>query len=284
MRKIMVFFLIALFLAALGGCGGSKSENAALSGRDAGRAQSVQPASQPAEDKKAGKEEALPGLERKIARNVSLVINVNDVEEANSRIQEMVKRSGGFVQNATLWLADGRMQGSLVLRVPAEQLDDLLPRLEALGKVEKRNVTGKDVTEEYYDTSARKTAFEKQEKRLLELLGKANTVKEMLEIENELARVRSQIESLQARIKLLDNLTSLATINIEIRSPKSISTGETVKEPFWQRIKAGWLRGINGMVGLVEDLTVLFVALLPYTPIFAIAGYVFYRLWKKRRA
>lgn len=115
------------------------------------------------------------------------------------------------------------------------------------------------------------------------MLNKADTVKDMLEIENELARVRGQIESLQARLKALDNLTSLATISVELRAPKSISTGETLKEPFGQRIKAAWLRGVNGMTDAVEGVVVLAVTLIPYSPVIVAAGYGLYRVLEEKK-
>ena len=76
----------------------------------------------------------------------------------------------------------------------------------------------------------------------MELLDKAGTVKEMLEIENELTRIRGEIESRQARLKVLDNLTNLATINLELSTSKTLSTGLSPGEPLDQRVKAGWLR------------------------------------------
>lgn len=228
-----------------------------------------------------------PSLERKITKDVSLVIIVPDVEDAVSRIQEMVEGVDGYIQNANIWQESERMQGTLTLRLPVERLDEILQRLENFGRVVRKNIKGKDVTEEYeeyYDAVARKTTLESQEKRILELINKANTVSEMLEIDNELTRIRSQIESLQTRLKVLDSLTNLATVNIEVQAPKNISIGDTLKEPFGMRIKAGFLRGLNGMVNSVEGLIVLAAILLPYTPIFVIAGYVVYRVWKKRQA
>ncbi len=226
----------------------------------------------------------LPGVERKITRDVTMTIVAPNVEEAVSRIEEIIKDSGGYVQNANTWQENESMQGKLILRLPVNELDDVLPRLEKLGRVIRRNITAKDITEEYYDATTRQKTLESQEKRLLELINKANTVNEMLEIENELTRIRSQIESLQARLKVLDSLTDLATVTIEVQSPRSISIGETLQEPLGQRLKAGFQRGLNGMINSAEGLIVLLAILIPYTPVLLIAGYIIYRLWKKSRA
>jgi hypothetical protein len=171
----------------------------------------------------------------------------------------------------------------LTLRVPAAKLEEILSALEPLGQVEGKNISGQDVTEEYYDTTARKANLEKQEQRLLELYNKAGTVKDILEIENELTRVRGEIESLQARLNVLDNLISLATITVELRAPGGISTGSTLKEPLGTRLKAAWQMGVNGLVNFSEGLLLLGAVLLPYTPFAAAAYLLFYYIVRKRR-
>lgn len=293
MKRIMVMGLVLFWVFILAsGCGSAQKAE-------------VSPAGQPPAEKGVGRSQGAANavssqsditltsqdgkafdsdIKRKVTKDVSLVIAVTSVKDADSRIQEMLKDTGGYIQSSGIWTENGRMQGKMTLRVPEGKLEGFLGGVEALGKVERKNVGGKDVTEEYYDTAARKTTLEKQEKRLLELLGKAGNVKEMLEIENELARVRGQIESLQARLKVLDNLTDFATVNIEIREPKTISTGEALKEPLGERVKAAWLRGVNGVVDFVELLVVLMVMILPYSPLLAVGGYAAHRVWKKRRA
>lgn len=84
--------------------------------------------------------------------------------EVASRLEEMVKSTGGYVQNANMQQTNGLMQCNMTLRIPADKLDDLLPRLEALGKLERKNITGRDVTEEYYDSSARKASLKNRRK------------------------------------------------------------------------------------------------------------------------
>ncbi|MFA7467382.1 MAG: DUF4349 domain-containing protein, partial [Desulfotomaculaceae bacterium] len=243
----------------------------------------VQSASDSVEKERSEDGGVSEGTAQKIIRTVTLSIIVPDVEKTVTEIEAMLKKVNGYVQDANLWQSDNNLQGHLTLRVPSSEVDGFIPRLESLGRVERKNVSGQDVTEEYYDVEARKNNLKKQEARYLELLDKANTVKEMLEIESELARVRGEIESMEARLKVLDNRVDLATITLELQAPKSLSTGETLREPFGERIQTGWQRGINGMMNFVQDLVVLFVILLPYTPMLALLGYTVYRVRKSRR-
>jgi len=282
MRKILLLTLVLLVALTMGGCGGAKNESASM--EVAGNASYDSQATSDTMEKERSEDGVTgEGTAQKIIRTVTLSIIVPDVEKTVSEIEAMLKNVNGYVQDANLWQSDNNLQGHLTLRVPSSKVDGFIPRLESLGKVERKNVSGQDVTEEYYDVEARKNNLKKQEERYLELLGKANTVKEMLEIESQLARVRGDIESMEARLKVLDNRVDLATITLELRAPKSLSTGEILREPFGERIQTGWQRGINGMLNFVQDLVVLFVILLPYTPILALLGYAVYRVRKSRR-
>ena len=280
MRKVLPFLLVLVLSLIISGCGGANratSETNQTAFTENAEEQSVKG------EKEFGVGGDKPDMVQKIIKNVSMNIAVPDVEKAVAEIELMLQSAGGYVQDANLWQADNRLRGHLTLRVPSSQVDGLIPRLEELGRVEQKKISGQDVTEEYYDVQARMNNFEKQEERYLELLDKANTVKEMLEVENELFRVRGEIESMQARLKVLDNRVNLSTIHVELRSPGGLSTGEISRDPFDQRIQAAWQRGVNGMISFVQGAVVLFVVLLPYTPIFALAGYVVYRVYKNRR-
>ncbi len=291
MKKVLLIILILLVVLAAGGCGGSR--DAAAPGESGGAVSYESQAAGDAATKEIAADSKANGqpdggivaeeAPQKIIRTVMLSLTVPDVEKTVGEIESLLKNVNGYVQDANLWQSDNNLQGYLTLRVPTAKVDGIIPQLEALGRVERKEVSGQDVTEEYYDVEARKNNLKKQEERYLELLAKANTVKDMLEIESALARVRGDIESMEARLKVLNDRVDLATINVELRAPKSLSAGDTLREPFGDRIQTGWQRGVNGMINFVQDLVVLFVILLPYTPILALLGYVLYRIGKKRR-
>lgn len=281
MKKVLLIILILFTALAAGGCGtsGDGGAPAEIGGpvEDHNAARDVKAEVQFDED------DAAKEAPQKIIKTVTLSLTVPDVEKAVSEIESMLKPVDGFVQDANLWQSGNNLQGNLTLRVPTARVDGFISQLESLGRVERKEVSGQDVTEEYYDVEARKNNLKRQEERYLELLKKANTVKDMLEIESELARVRGEIESMEARLKVLNDRVDLATINIDLRAPKSLSAGDTLREPFGERIQTGWQRGVNGMINFVQDLVVFFVILIPYTPILALIGYVLYRVGKGRR-
>ncbi|MBN1642113.1 MAG: DUF4349 domain-containing protein [Anaerolineae bacterium] len=160
------------------------------------------------------------GIDRKIIYNVSLHLIVKDTEVAFSEVQRLAGEMGGFVSESRVWRTEGHRQATVTVRVPAGDLDDALARFRALAlDVESENVDSQDVTEEYVDLEARLTNERRTEAELLELLetrSETGKTQDILEVHRELSSVRSQIESLQGRMRYLENLSDLATVQITL--------------------------------------------------------------------
>jgi chromosome segregation ATPase len=102
-----------------------------------------------------------------------------------------------------------------------------MERLEALGKVQQRNLGSEDVSSQFIDLKARLSSALREEQSLLSLLGKAGTVTEILTIERELSRVRSEIERVQGQLNFLERRVELATISVSLFPPQE----EVVQPP-----------------------------------------------------
>jgi hypothetical protein len=203
----------------------------------------------------------LPSL-RRIIRTAQVTLEVENVDQAASHLTRLAEEAGGFVAGSTSRQIGGTPQGSLVLRIPAGRFAGLLAQLEGLGRVLERRVGGQDVTEEYVDLRARLRNQERYELRLLAFADRATSVADLLAIEQELARVRGEIEQLTARLQYLERQVDLATIEVTFR--------EAAKPlPLWDftdssaKIRAAVLVTIRQMLRAVEVLVVALSALLP---------------------
>jgi hypothetical protein len=149
---------------------------------------------------------------------------------------------------------DNSLQNSLSIRVPSNNLDNLINELakQAL-YLDYKNISSEDVSTEFVDVSARLKAKQAVEQRYLDLLKQAKTIKDILEIENELRQIREEIESGQARINYINSQVAYNTVSLEIyenRTTISDSNG------FWVRIlnsvKNGWEILLSIIVGLLN--------------------------------
>src|SRR2546428_420241 len=131
-----------------------------------------------------------------------------------SRRTRIAEVAGGFIADSSYAAAGSMPEGTFVLRVPAPRFADVLSQVASLGHVQQRRISGQDVTEEYVDLQARIRNLERYEQRLLAFVDRAAKVSDLLAIEQELARVRGEIEMLTGRARHLDRQLDLASIHV----------------------------------------------------------------------
>lgn len=161
---------------------------------------------------------------RKMVARASLSMVVADAEQTVDDIELLLEEVGGFISQSSLYnggTADAPlMQGTVQLRVPVEQLETTLDRLEALAiQVGSRTLTRDDVTDQYSDIDAQLRNLEATENELLEMLAEARerrdaTPDQILSIHYRVTEVRGQIEQLQGQQNLLDNMIDLSTVDV----------------------------------------------------------------------
>jgi len=156
---------------------------------------------------------------RKLVRNASLDLEVKNYDTALDSITAIAAGNSGYVATKnSARLPNGKMSGTVVIKVLPGRLDDALLQIRSLGELKNQSLSTHDVTKEYFDTDARLRNARKMEERLLALLDTMKgKITELLAVEKELARVREQIEEMQGDLKVYDSLVQYATITISLR-------------------------------------------------------------------
>lgn len=169
----------------------------------------------------------VPAYQRKVIRNGRLELEVKSFAKAGQQVEFLTENAGGYIESMTTEVFDqDKKAGYYTLRIPVNQFGGILNKLKGLGRVKIETLGGTDVTQEYYDTEARSRNLKKQELRLLELLDKAKNLSDVLTLENELNRVRSEIETMEGRLHYLDNVVDLATLQVELREKGTPKTDQ----------------------------------------------------------
>lgn len=163
---------------------------------------------------------ALQAAQRKVISSANLSMEVELVQEAIVQVRTIAESMGGFVQQLSSSGGPERQRANMTIRVPQVQFFDALERIEALGTVQSRDLGSEDVSERFIDLEARLKSALREEKSLLSLLERAGTVSEVLAIERELARVRSEIERGQGQLNFLERRVDLATISVSLSPPR----------------------------------------------------------------
>jgi hypothetical protein len=161
-------------------------------------------------------EVALVSQNRVIVRTVRMDLEVADVAGAVDAIGDIAEDLGGWVVSSD---RSRKHRGSISMRVPAEDLDEVIAELRDMAsEVNSEVSTSRDVTDEFVDTTARLNNLEATESALLKLLDRADKVEELLKVQQEVTRTQGQIEQLEGRLKLLRETSafSLVTVNLEL--------------------------------------------------------------------
>ena len=181
-------------------------------------------------------------VDRKIIRDANLNLEVAAPADAQRKIAAIAEAAGGFVVTSEAKRhenADTSRQGvevTLVMRVPALQFGFALDQIRSIGtRVVQEKITGQDVTEEFIDLEARIKTQKALEQQFLEIMKRANKVEDALEVQRQIAEVRTEIEKLEGRRRFLGNRASLSTISVTLHEPtamvvSSSGFGRSVKE------------------------------------------------------
>jgi len=221
--------------------------------------------------------------DRKIVRNADLTMEVASTNEAQHRVSSIAEAHGGFVVNSeskqreSADPAQRTVDFKVMVRIPADQYGVALDEIKQLASnVLEEKSTGQDVTEEFIDLEARIKTQKALETQFLEIMQRANKIEDALEVQRQIAEVRTEIEKLEGRKRFLENRSSLATITVNIQAPRPIIAttptgfGHSVREAISDSIELGsglflfFVRALILMVPLLIFVVLPFALLIRY--------------------
>lgn len=163
---------------------------------------------------------------RKVIANASMTLVVADTQSAADQIEAMIDEVGGYIADTNFYKSSYSgselLRGTLTLRIPAERLSAMMDQLRGLAiDVRGENITREDVTDQYSDVEAQLRNLRATEDELRALLAEVRekpnaTPDDIMAVHYRITEVRGQIEQLQGRQNMLDNLVSLSTLSVEL--------------------------------------------------------------------
>lgn len=163
---------------------------------------------------------AAPGApaEARIIRTGDLELEVGRgrFEAVTTRLGTIATAAGGFVSASETSALDDAPRGTLTLRVPADRFDTVVGQVGEEGDVQAVNTGSQDVSGEYTDLTARLKALQAERDQIDLVLGRAETIPDILSVRDRLSVVQAEIELLQGRQQVLDDQTSLSTLTVSL--------------------------------------------------------------------
>jgi len=220
-----------------------------------------------------------------IIRSAQLSLITKEFDKARANLEGIVKRHRGYVGElkANDTTGSGRTL-TATLRVPADQLDATLTEVKTLGRVESESQSGQDVTSQYVDLQARLSNARNTEQRLTDLLrNRTGKLSDVLQIEQEVDRVRGEIEQMEAERKNMSNQVSYATLNAAIAEDYKAQL-QVVPPSTSTRLSNAAVEGYRSMADGVVSLALFLLSTGPSLLLWGVVLFLPARLiWKKVR-
>jgi Domain of unknown function (DUF4349) len=196
---------------------------------------------------------------------ISMLVKAGGFNSAFQSATMIAARYGGYVESSSSAGVKHR-SGDLLIRVPSDRFDQAMSDLRRLGQVESQSLSGQDVTSQFVDLEARLRTWEAQEAALIKLMGRANSVEATLRIQRELQDVQFRIEEIKGQLRVLQNQTDLATIQVHLREPGTAF--EIRQRPVGEErpsLVEAWGKAIDGFLGVLYATVVGLGYLVPVT-------------------
>ncbi len=230
-------------------------------------------------------------LEEKLVYHCNLDIETLDYPATMTSIKETITKYGGIIQSesesdsGTGWYYENyrktsaTMHNYLEVRIPSEKYDDFLAALDGVGKIISKSTSVDNISQRYYDTTSQIEALKIQEKNLLVMMEKCETIEDMISVENRLSEVQYQLSELQTSRRYMDMDVAYSYVNIGITEVMEYrQDSEPVrKNTFADRLRnTVWSTG-KGFLAFLEGLLFLLIHLSPYILITIVICAVFLR-------
>lgn len=238
----------------------------------------------------AGSKEGVVGEKevRYLIKNRTISLEVKKVSEAARRVEMLAQKYGGYISSQNLSVSytspeepvplsktetiAGKdfFQGFVEARVPVSNFDKFSQEVKKIGRVLDDVINTQEVTQEYIDLKARLKNLEREEVQYLKILEKSGRIADILAVEKELERVRSEIESLKSQQMVLEKSIEMASVRVELKKEQGVIT----PPPTGWGFKEAWQQAVRNFVGSINNLIIFTGGVLPYLIALAVLYYL----------
>lgn len=241
-------------------------------------------------------------LEEKLVYHCNLNIETLDYPAAITSIKETISKYGGVIQSESesdsghdWYYADyrktgGTMHNYLEVRIPSKDYENFLSELDGIGKIISKSTSVDNISQKYYDTTAQIEALQIQEKNLLAMLEKCETIEDMITVEQRLSEVQYELNTLQTDRRYMDMDVAYSYVNINVSEVMEYrQDSEPIRRnTFVDRLKNTILSTGRGFLYFLEGLLFLVIHLAPYVLIIVLICFIFFRkkiryIWEQRK-
>ena len=208
--------------------------------------------------------DAADTVEKKIVKTYRIYLESKAFDDALSLITHEAERLGGYVSQSSVSgnASTGRSRSaSYTMRIPGADAEAYIDTISAVCNVRSTSLTTDDITDSYYGSKARMESLVEQESRLEAMMDKAQTLSEMLAIEDKLTDVRAQINALNKQIQLMDKSVDYSYVYVELSEVIEYH----VEDPtYLQRLGESFGDSFVNFAEVLGEALIIFIWILPF--------------------
>ncbi len=202
----------------------------------------------------------------KIVRTASFTIATTAFDTDADALTSLTGELGGYIASVSVSgdsETDDNRIAYYTLRIPSDMLDTFISKLSTIGRMTWRYETATDMTTQYSDTHMRLTTQQDKLARLQELIGKAESVSDLLEIESEIADTQYQIDRLESSLRSIDRDVDNSVVSVTLTEQTAAQEAQATQLTLWQRIQSGFTASIEAIGRFLQNLLVFLAVALP---------------------
>ncbi len=217
---------------------------------------------------------------RKLIRNASLSVETKEFDKLLADIDEKVKSLGGYIEdmsgNYGSKYSSYRSSKSayITARIPSAKLDEFIGSVGESANITSRSESVKDITLDYVDMESHKKMLKEEQERLMAFLDQAETIEDIITIEDRLAEVKYQIESMESQLRTYDNKVDYSTVTISIDEVIDYTVVVEEEKTPVERMTEGFKESVRTIGIGLREFGIWFVVNIPYIVLLAILAIV----------
>lgn len=228
--------------------------------------------------------------ERKLIKTVNISAETESFDALIPELQGQVESLGGYIESISVYDINSyyveehlekQRAADMTARVPKEKLDGFLARVGEQTNVTSRSESVEDVTLQYVDLESHKKALLTEQERLMELLGEAESVEDIIAIEGRLSEVRYQLESMESQLRTYDNRIDYSTVYLYVTEVRKYTP--SVDASAGQRIANGFVKSLEDIGYGIRDFAIGFVINIPYIILWGVIIILAVLVWRRVR-
>ena len=203
--------------------------------------------------------------------NISIKMNVSQISESLSQLNVLVQQGSGTVMSSSLVAIDQMLEsymGSCILEMESTEVEEFLQQVELIGQITQMETYTNSEVLVTEDIESWLSNLSMQQSKYQTLLSEAETVSEIIKIEEELARVQVEMDKWSALKAQDDVARNKVTIIFELKEQEiqddsrwgvmiqnelSVQLNRISQVTRWLLVK---------LIGLVPYVVILFVVIL----------------------